>query len=69
MHIDAAPIGSRLQSFQPYGTLSRFGKIEINAPINTTIIIIIIIIIITTTTTMIIIIIIIIIIINIINKN
>ena len=33
-----APIGIRLQSFQPGGALSRFGKTEINAPINAIII-------------------------------
>ena len=29
-----APIGSRLHKFQTYSALNRFGKIEINAPIN-----------------------------------
>ena len=36
---EVVPIGSRLQSFQPCGALSWFGKIEITVPINTIIII------------------------------
>ena len=39
--VAVAPIGSRLQSFSPYGALSWVGKVEINAPINIIIIIII----------------------------
>ena len=34
-------IGSRLQRFQHFGALSWFGKIEINAPLNTIVIIIV----------------------------
>ena len=48
--LSIAPIGSRLQILQTCGALSRFGKIEIHAPINIILLLLIIIVIIIITT-------------------